>query len=65
MVDRAGPANRLAATEADFRDAEWVAWRLAERLPLEGEERQQLLQEERADLRLQRLVEWIPRFQAA
>ena len=65
MVDRAGPANRIAATEADFRNAEWVAWRLAEWLPLDGEERQQLLQEECADQRLQRLLEWIPRFQAA
>jgi Lon protease-like protein len=65
MVDRAGPANRLAAEERDFRDASWVGWRLAEWLPLDGDERQQLLQEEDADRRLQRLLEWIPRFQAA
>ena len=65
MVDRAGPANRLAATEADFNDADWVGWRLAEWLPLDGDERQQLLQDDDAWSRLQRLVEWIPRFQAA
>lgn len=65
MVERAGPANRLAAGEADFRDAAWVGWRLAEWLPLDGDERQQLLQEDDPDRRLQRLLEWIPRFQAA
>ena len=65
MVDHVGPANRLQASEADFRDADWVGWRLAEWLPLDGDERQQLLQEDDAALRLQRLVEWIPRFQAA
>jgi uncharacterized protein len=65
MVDRAGPANRLAARESDFRDAAWVGWRLAEWLPLDGDERQHLLQEDEADRRLQRLLEWIPRFQAA
>lgn len=65
MVERAGPANRLAAAESDFRDAAWVGWRLAEWLPLDGDERQQLLQEDAPDRRLQRLLEWIPRFQAA
>jgi Lon protease-like protein len=65
MVDRAGPANRLAATETDFRDAAWVGWRLAVWLPLDGDERQQLLQEDAPERRLQRLLEWIPRFQAA
>ena len=65
MVERAGPANRMQATEADFRDADWVGWRLAEWLPLDGDERQLLLQDDAADQRLQRLVEWIPRFQAA
>ena len=42
-----------------------VGWRLAEWLPLDGDERQLLLQDEDADQRLQRLVEWIPRFQVA
>ena len=65
MVVRAGPAHRMQATEADFRDADWVGWRLAEWLPLDGDERQLLLHDDDADQRLQRLVEWIPRFQAA
>ena len=65
LVERAGAANRLQANEADFRDADWVGWRLAEWLPLHGDERQQLLQQDDAAQRLQQLVEWIPRFQAA
>lgn len=65
LVERAGAANRLQARESDYRDADWVSWRLAEWLPLHGDERQQLLQESDAARRLQQLVEWIPRFQAA
>lgn len=65
MLDCAGPAHRLVASEAEFRDRAWVGWRLAEWLPLDGDERQLLLQENDPDRRLQRLLEWIPRFQAA
>lgn len=64
MVERAGPANRLAAEESDFRDAAWVAWRLAEWLPLDGDERQQLLQADTAPERLQMLVNAVARLQA-
>lgn len=52
-----------AASDALFDDAAWVAWRLAELLPLEMEERQQLLQSDDPAQRLQWLAEWLPRFQ--
>jgi Lon protease-like protein len=52
-----------AASNALFDDAAWVAWRLAEMLPLELEERQQLLQSDDPAQRLQWLAEWLPRFQ--
>lgn len=52
-----------AASDALFDDAAWVAWRLAELLPLEMEERQQMLQSDDAAQRLRWLAEWLPRFQ--
>jgi Lon protease-like protein len=52
-----------AASDALFDDAAWVAWRLAEMLPLESDERQQLLQSDDPAQRLQLLAEWLPRFQ--
>lgn len=52
-----------AASDARFDDAAWVAWRLAELLPLELEERQQLLQSDDPAQRLRWLAEWLPRFQ--
>lgn len=52
-----------AAPKAKYDDAAWVAWRLAELLPLEAEERQQLLQDGDALHRLQLLATWLPRFQ--
>ena len=52
-----------AADHACFDDAAWVAWRLAELLPLELEERQQLLETGAPAQRLQLLAEWLPRFQ--
>lgn len=51
------------AEQARFDDAAWVAFRLAELLPLENEERQQLLQESSAVARLGLLAHWLPRFQ--
>jgi hypothetical protein len=51
------------APKASFDDAAWVAWRLAEILPLEVEERQRLLQEGEPLVRLKLLGEWLPRFQ--
>ena len=49
--------------KAELEDAEWVAWRLAEWLPLTMPHRQALLQEHDPHLRLQRLVEHLPEFQ--
>ena len=48
---------------ARFDDAAWVAYRLAEILPLEQEERQQVLQENDPVARLGLIAEWLPRFQ--
>jgi uncharacterized protein len=45
-------------------DADWVSWRLAEWLPLSNLERQALLQEADANVRLQSLLEKIPNFQS-
>lgn len=51
------------APKARFDDAAWVAFRLAELLPLEQEERQQLLQESSPAARLGLISHWLPRFQ--
>ena len=45
-------------------DPVWVGFRMAERLPLESNERQALLQMEDPHARLDRLLEWLPRFQS-
>lgn len=42
-------------------DADWVAWRLAEILPLAPADRQVLLQLDEAEARLDRLAQWLPR----
>jgi hypothetical protein len=47
-----------------LENADWVSWRLAEWLPLSNLERQELLQESDAQLRLQNLLEKIPNFQS-
>jgi uncharacterized protein len=47
-----------------LENADWVSWRLAEWLPLSNLERQELLQESDAHLRLQNLLEKIPNFQS-
>lgn len=51
------------AQHADFDNAAWVAWRLAEILPLEMSERQVLLEIEDPIIRLARIADWLPRFQ--
>ena len=62
LVEQIG--GELASVEqAKFDDSAWVAFRLAEILPLEPEERQQLLQENDPVARLGLLAEWLPRFQ--
>jgi uncharacterized protein len=47
-----------------LENADWVSWRLAEWLPLSNLERQNLLQEADAHMRLQSLLEKIPNFQS-
>jgi Lon protease-like protein len=51
--------------KAELEDADWVAWRLAEWLPLTMLQRQVLLQEYDPHRRLQRLIEHLPEFQQA
>lgn len=51
------------ARHADFDDAAWVAWRLAEILPLEGRERQVLLETDDPRERLRLIATWLTRFQ--
>ncbi len=54
----------ISFDKQDLENADWVAWRLAEWLPLSNLERQELLQETDARLRLQILLEKIPNFQS-
>jgi len=61
LLDRAG----VDCSKPELEDADWVGWRLAEWLPLTCVERQALLVEDDAHQRLQRLLEHLPRFQAA
>ena len=51
------------AAKERFDDSAWVAWHLADLLPLEQEERQQLLQDPDPVHRLDLLAHWLPRFQ--
>jgi Lon protease-like protein len=51
------------APKAKFDDAAWVAYRLAELLPLEHVDRLELLAEADPVARLGKLAEWLPRFQ--
>jgi uncharacterized protein len=44
-------------------DANWVAFRMAEMLPLELQDRQLLLEQDEPMARLQLLLDWLPRFQ--
>lgn len=64
MLERAGGAA-ARAPRSRYDDAAWVAFRLAELLPLESAERQQLLQQDDPLERLDRLATWLPRFQRA
>lgn len=49
--------------ERELSDATWVGYRLAELLPLEPGEKQQLLEMEDAEQRLYQITELMPRFQ--
>ena len=46
-----------------FDDADWVGYRLADRLPITLVERQQFLEIDSAIARLDQLAQWLPRFQ--
>lgn len=63
LVDQYG-GQAAASGPAERDDAAWVGWRLAEFLPLELDERQQLLELDDPVRRLDQLLEWLPRFQA-
>jgi Lon protease-like protein len=63
LLEKVGGAHAKAPRER-FDDAGWVAFRLAEILPLENPERQQLLQLDDPLERLAQLVHYLPRFQA-
>ena len=60
LLDRAS----IGYTNAELEDADWIAWRLGEWLPLTLVERQALLVEDDPHQRLQKLLEHITRFQA-
>lgn len=58
------PGNAFAKAErASFDNASWVGFRLAEALPLENRERQDLLQMTDPLERLTQLMHYLPRFQ--
>jgi Lon protease-like protein len=52
------------AGKAQLDDAHWVAFRLAEMLPFENEERQALLELDSAEARLDRILSALPQFQS-
>jgi Lon protease-like protein len=64
LAERFG-GELAAAPRACFDDAGWIAYRLAEVLPLSMPERQQLLQLSDPVERLGLLAHWLPRFQKA
>lgn len=51
------------APRANFDDAQWVGFRLAEALPIDQRERQHLLQLDDPLARLRQLLHYLPRFQ--
>jgi Lon protease-like protein len=63
VLDKAG-IEHDGTGKGDLADAAWVAWRLAEWLPIEPIERQRLLELDDPDARLQALLERLPDFQA-
>ena len=59
-----GDSQLAAAAKACFDDADWVSWRVIERLPLDNDEKQQALTQDDPHQRLQWIIEQLPRFQA-
>jgi len=62
ILDKAG-LDHPGAGKGELADAAYVAWRLAEWLPLDLDERQRLLELDQPRDRLQALVERLPDFQ--
>ena len=62
LIEQMGGIHARAGA-AEYNDAGWVAWRLAEMLPIALADRQELLQESDPEARLQRLLELIPQLQ--
>jgi len=63
LLEKIGGAH-ANAPRANFDDASWVGFRLAELLPLENRERQMLLQTADPIERLAQLMHALPRFQS-
>ena len=59
-----GHSQLAAAEKARFDDADWVSWRVIERLPLDTAEKQQALEQGDPLQRLQWIIEQLPRFQS-
>jgi Lon protease-like protein len=59
LIERVG-GEYARAPKAQFDDAAWVGWRLAELLPLQDEQRQALLQIDDPHQRLDRLLALLP-----
>ncbi|MEO6172508.1 MAG: LON peptidase substrate-binding domain-containing protein [Arenimonas sp.] len=64
ILQRVLDKAEISFDKKQLENADWVSWRLAEWLPLSNLERQELLQESDAHLRLQNLLEKIPNFQS-
>lgn len=64
ILQRVLDKAEISFDKKQLENADWVSWRLAEWLPLSNLERQELLQESDALLRLQNLLEKIPNFQS-
>ncbi len=61
ILEQAG-GEYASAGPAQFDQAAWVGWRLAELLPLQEQQRVTLLHEDDPHRRLEYLLEWIPGF---
>lgn len=64
ILQRVLDKAEISFDKKQLDNADWVSWRLAEWLPLTNMERQEILQESDAALRLQNLLEKIPNFQS-
>jgi len=63
LIEHMGGVHARADAAA-YEDASWISWRLAELLPIALADRQVLLQESDPEVRLQHLLELIPRLQS-